>query len=247
MVKSRNKSDAVQNPLFSEKAPSGIRQNPRITLKPLNNIYLRLIEPRTNLRLANISIGGVGFFLTGLPGLASDSKIVADLVVNSIEFRITLCVRHLDSEIAGCSFENPTPQLQQAITDYFKIELNALKMTCVGKKSQNQDGEDILFFHGKNNCEILVRMTKETVTSFNLNFFGNFFESENGKISLIAEKVNPALKSIDKRVSFFKAVESVDQGTVDGVIKLVENIENLTLSQKESILLGFRNLLKEAR
>jgi hypothetical protein len=224
----------MEGPPFGKKVFNDPRREfPRFRARPLHNISLNLNGQPSNFHVANISIGGLGILVEGSDhpiGQAFD----ATLRIGKESFSIRLLERYKNSSFMGCQFENPTPELRAAIERYFEVEVLATRLSRV-ETNQGERANKVIFFHGKNNCELLINERDDQISYFNVIVLGNSIEVIPEKGVAVGVRIDDGLLPKREGVSLFKPLPHNDY-LIDVANRFIENIEQLPKVYKMKLL-----------
>lgn len=209
-----------------------VRQGIRFRLKPFQNVTFQLAESKATILVGNLSVTGVGLLQNSLKVWPEGDLLKGSLVIDGKKYPVTIKVIHENSGIVGCSFQNPESRLQKAIENYFRIELAALKLVHVETKSKTHGDETATFFSGQNNCDLFIREKNKKLVAFSLSYFGHYFEGTGKKLLMIGQKATDA-QTTAKGYSLVKVAQKMDDGIVEGALRFIENIEQLSGPHKK--------------
>ncbi len=229
-------------PLFGNKSltKSG-RLHERFRLGPLHKISVQWVKEDLDYKASNISITGIGLFLGGREGAPIGGKVSAEIRIDQSKFIVELEVVHKIDEVMGCKFQNSTEEMKESIKNYFSKELAVLKLSKVETRKLEESTEKTLFFHGLNNCELLVREKDENLQHFSLILFGNYIEGSSEGINVIGEKIsNFDTTTSIKGVSLFKTIQYLDFHLLESAAKFIEGIEGLSPKKQRWILAALK-------
>lgn len=211
------------------------RKHLRFRTKPLHNVSISISQNYPHLRIANISLGGVGIFVEDPDQFESD--FTGTLTVDKEKFSIRLKKVFQDDEIMGCQFLEPSPQLHVCIDKYFQTELLALNLNRVETlPTEKNEHDKTVFFHGKNNCELLVNEKKGQICYFSVIVLGNCIEVDpNGKL-VVGQRITDENVPNRNGLFLFKSVEKPDPHIVNVAIRFIDSINDLTSEYKKNLI-----------
>ena len=211
-----------------------LRQHPRFSTKPLHSLSLQTVDGKT-ITIANISLGGVGLITDeNVKKLAGDFE--AMLSVGPGKFKIQLAKVYQGEKITGCSFRGPEAELQKGIDNYFQTEILALKVDRVETMPDRNNKQDkILFYHGQNNCELLINERNSQICYFSVVVLGNSVEVEPKKSIQVGERVDDKKVPVKNGVFLFKP-QRASKHIIDNAIRFIDNIEHLSLEYRQNLI-----------
>jgi hypothetical protein len=224
---------------FPTKSGQDVREHDRLPLKPLHKISLQLTKNGMFFKIANISVGGIGFLTEHAPPV-NDRKIFSvTLHVDALKFEVEVEVVHTDKGITGCRFQNPSANLVAGISKYFVTELAALKVNMVETRDDAGSSGKVLFFRGQNNCELLIQEIGGVLQRFSIILFGNYIEGDGEGHLSFGEKIEDKRISLPRGVHLFKprqAALSADmQHLMESAKRFVDGVAGLTERRKKAI------------
>jgi len=221
---------------FGKKAGSAAtRKFPRFRAKPLHSLSLSIQENGPQIKIANISNGGLGLFTSSikqdLPGDFEATLIIADE-----KFKVQIRKVFQGEEIVGCQFQEPSEGLQTCIDKYFATELLALKLSRVETKPRRNNHQDkIIFFHGQNNCELLINERNSQVCYFSVIVLGNSVEVDPKKSVMSGLKVENKSSQSRNGVFLFKP-QKTNPYIIENAVRFIDNIEALPLEYRQNLI-----------
>jgi len=221
---------------FGPKKSNESRRNPRLYMKPLHKTTIQFAEKGTLFRIANISIGGLGFFSENNPIKPEDKKISIILNINTNRFKVDIEVMHRGEDIIGCAYLDPSPSLVATIEDYFKTELLALKMSMVETRDEAESKWKTIYFRGQNNCELVIQEIEGELQHFSIILFGNYIEGDANKTLCVGEKIGSELIAAPAGVHFYKPVPVANRHLIESAIRFIDYVQGLSEKRKKSIL-----------
>lgn len=231
----------ADNSVLFKTADGDQRRFPRVTMNPLHRISLRFVPGEKKYKIANISIGGLGFFSEGFRFSGTTKRINAELSIGERVFTIETEIMHQGPDITGCQFSAPSTELVAAIEDYFKLELAALKMKTFVPKRKVGGIEKTTIFRGQNNCELFLCESNSELQSFGLMLFGNYFECDKfGKVA-VGEPLGEESYKIPDGVHLFRPVGKVEKHLVESAIRFIHGIPGLEEQQRSNVLSLLKN------
>jgi hypothetical protein len=221
---------------FGKKAGSTeTRKFPRFRAKPLHSLSLHIQENDPQIKIANISNGGLGLFSQGIKSILPED-FEATLVIASDKFKVQIRKIFEGEEIIGCQFQNPSSELQACIDRYFETELLALKLSRVETKpGRNNHQDKIIFFHGQNNCELLINERNSQVCYFSVIVLGNSVEVDPRKSVLTGQRVENKSSQNRQGVFLFKP-QKTSTYIIENAIRFIDNIEALTIDYRQNLI-----------
>lgn len=223
-------------PFSPKNAPTDIRKNPRFHVKSLHRITIQFSENGVFFRIANISMGGLGFFLEHNPVNLDDKILMVQLNIENKKFKVQIEIAHRGDKIIGCAFKDPDPQLLSTIENYFKTELLALKMNMVETRDEVGSTGKTIYFIGQNNCELLIQEIDGVLHHFGMILFGNYIEGDDKNTLCIGEKIGSELVLAPPGVHLYKPIPTANHHLIESAMRFIDNVQGLSDKRKESIL-----------
>jgi hypothetical protein len=180
---------SILKKLFSKSAAEKEAQRqllnraPRVKVTPLHRILFRLVgnEHSEELKIGNVSIGGMAIIHDNYGGFTKDGTIAGLLVVDQNEINIEARIRHLTQNIAGCEFVGQNLKLKRSIEQYLKVEILALSLSKVSEAYLKPDprGKTLWLTDGRQN-ELFAVFDGEGIVAYHLSFLGNYVDGGRG-------------------------------------------------------------------
>jgi hypothetical protein len=152
---------------------------PRVRVTTLHHILFHRLKDRSRnpISLGNISVKGMGLIRAGAPDARSGMRIKGELEINATGFVIDSEVRHESGSVLGCQFLGEFDALSQAVENYFRIEICALRLNRVDEAYLKSDpaGQVSWFTDGRQN-EVYFVTDANGILSFHVSFLGNYIE-----------------------------------------------------------------------
>lgn len=159
-------------------------RSPRVRLTPLHRVSFFPSSEKTDIPilLSNISVTGMGLLAADAPEYKVGQEIAGSLHINNENFEIGARVRHVSQRVYGCEYIAHDSLLQQAIEQYFRVEILALNLTSVDESFLKPDphGKVSWFTDGRQN-EVYCVSDRDGLLNFHMTFLGNYIEGERGK------------------------------------------------------------------
>jgi hypothetical protein len=155
----------------------------RVPLQALHSVRFTASEPASlgSLGISNLSGSGVGFLKRSSdawPAVGATIAGTLTLGANSVPTRLR--VVHAAGELVGATFVDEVESVRRAITDYFAVELAALRMNRVNPEMLQADPDGSPhWLYGDRGCELhFVTRADGSLVRFQLSFFGNHVEGD---------------------------------------------------------------------
>jgi len=219
--------------LFEEKPglSAESRRNARFRITPLSRVTFETNDGR-KYEAFNVSKAGVGLILDSDFKEQRGSDIEGLLHLDQMKIPVTLRVAHRSGNLLGCSIEKPKDTIGQIISDFFKTEITALKLTRVEtQKNEALQKEKLVLYRGDRNCELFLREREGRLSSFSITFFGHYLEGTDEGLSVAGEFENHG-STMPKGVSVFRKSVVFDPSVIEGAKWFLDSIKELTKEQK---------------
>jgi len=221
-----------------------LQRSPRITVTPLHNISFHLTEPfeLPDIRIGNISSTGIGFLRDNMPEQLTDTDIYKGyLVHHDRDAKIETRYVHHTARILGCAFLREFEEIKKIIRRYFTIEMAAMDLAEVSHKVLRKLPEGTPhWFQKTGDCELYYVEDNGEILRFNVTFFGNYLEFEQGKKLVYGRIISEAPEfsgtMVGYRTADFVLIEStIPPEVVAGAVNFVMNIEGMAPRHKKFI------------
>jgi hypothetical protein len=197
-------------------------------------------DVQKSVRIANISITGVGLFTEDSERWPDAGALVnGNLFILGHDLPITMRLVHLSGPIAGFNFEGDTQKIQGAIFDLLKTELSAISAYEVKREmlKSEPDGEPRLFY-GRD-CELFIIEKSAELVSFNLSVFGNYWDysRSTGKVRcgyVVADEDEgkPKYRGSD----LIRYADTVPEEMIRLAAQFIQNVKELQQDRKDAII-----------
>jgi len=224
----------MEEPKFGRKSWSDARRkHPRFRTQPLHDVALAVKGPY--LRISNISMGGLGIVAEGVedPG----KEFSAKLAIGKEKFDVNLIQIFRNEDVIGCQFKEPSEKLQKSIEKYFETEILASHLNRIDSRPALNNGQDkVIFFHGQNNCELLINERNGQICYFSVVVLGNCIEVDPKGTLVAGERIVDKNVPSKNGVFLFKPSEKPDQHILTLAIRFILGIEGLTPEYRQSLV-----------
>ncbi len=204
-------------------------------MKPLHKISLQFEKNEMFYKVANISIGGIGFFSENRSFNGNRNPLI-QLNIDTKKFEVRIGIIYQGDKVTGSYFINPEAKLTEAIENYFVTELAALKVNKVESKSEGATHGKMIFFRGQNNCEILIHERDDLLAHFSIILFGNYIEGSGNGPLCFGENIDSSIMERPNGVHLFKSLQEADPYFIESAIRFIDSVRELSDKQKKSII-----------
>jgi len=216
------------------------KRAPRIYMIPLHDVVFDQKHPlvERSIKIANLSASGVGFIRSACTSWPTTGTIIrGDFVIEGNRVPMAARLVHISPMVVGCAYEGETVQIEKMVQRFFKIELEAARMTEV--KASKRDGPKgkVFWFRGDGKNELFLIEDETGIVEFNLLFSDNFIcFGESGKPSF-GRKVKDLHSSKPTQLgsSVIKVLDSVSKQTLEDAMKFTENLQALSCNLRSNI------------
>lgn len=212
-----------------------IKRAARVPIKGLHN--LKLLIDGDEYDVANISSTGVAFF-TKKEKFDLGKRLEAEIRVNNRISALEIEVVQFVGELNGCKILDAESSYVSHINHYFKSEIAAIDIFYIGPDRLNKDDDGTPHWYQKGDqFELYFTEKNEQVNKFEVTFLGNFISMD------ISNKIKTGIEWEEDRDNIAVAAESsilltenLPKDIYYGIIRFLENIENLNVKYKKSII-----------
>lgn len=245
-------SDAQANGSLSDrKKPPLNSRAPRIPVSALHEVAFvyDVNSIKTIVSLANLSATGVGLIINDhFKDFDPFAAVQGKLRMGAKEFSVELKEVWRSSQIIGCAIVHTGVDFANALNQYFRSELAALKMTQMRPELlQSTSNGKPFYFHGGNNCEIYFELDGKKLITFHLDFFGNYIESKNDGSLLFGQiqEDHDYSKAGHKGSEMVHSAPELSIETLKEVIRFVEAVQGIEPEIKREICKSLRNYIEK--
>ncbi len=170
------------------------------------------------LNVQNISCGGIGLLMSDFPNAGLGRIIEAELkIISSIQsnnsqkyatFKVRATIVHVSETTVGLSFSQVSPEFENALDQYFKVELLGTKLNLVDKKFLRPENNiyPIWLTDGRDN-EIYILADKDEIISFHLCFLGHYIEGDKNTSVRVGQIAEPMSEDTFKKYKSTDVIE----------------------------------------
>jgi hypothetical protein len=224
---------SIVSRLFGKKVKN---RNDRIKVQQFHKIQLLIEE--NQYPVENVSVTGLGFIdKDGNKEFKKNKIIHAVVKVLDQLCDIQIDIRHNQNGLIGCKVITSCEIYRKYVEDYFRSELEGLKLRLISSDSiqENEYGEPF-WLYGDYNHEIYYTVKKDKITSFQINFHGQIVSFSDGKVSTGVvwedEREDVAHKSSD----LIKESSKLPKEMMEFIFRFVEVAVDIKKSYKDEIL-----------
>lgn len=215
---------------FDEKSGVDTRQHPRIEVQALHKLRVDVLSLHLSAPLTDISLGGFGCVFPELVAANSGQSLRIVLHVEEKKFELDSSIVHTNGKLAGFRFTNLPDAAANAIREYFRLEIQALKMTRIEMNAS--ESEKRVLFRGSSSCELYYSASDAKLESFSISLLGNYIEVE-GEAVITMGSVDKQKASNGVSVYTPKAKDRI---ILDEAIRFVSSIQSLEEIYKQAII-----------
>ncbi len=217
------------------------RTEPRISIQDLHEVSFHVStgEEILHIPIANISVKGLGFINRYELAFPKGTILKGVLAISGNEIEIQIEVVFSSDSNIGCIVSNVSEKYKKTVQEYFKTELSALSMSPVEGEYQCEEGEDMSYYEGSNNCYALIIKNGESLRRFKISYFGNVFEGGDKKMFSACQIVQDTeFDNFSKggKVEISKPISNVDPDFKKDVLKYILALEFIENSDREKII-----------
>jgi PilZ domain len=171
-------------------APAEKQRSPRIQLNVLHRVHF---TPQKQNETPNSSqeIDLVNLSTTGMALICREAQVARNigdtlsgtLFIDQKQFALENKIRHLSRNLIGCEFVQPKTDLHEAIRNYLRVEISALRLRKINDAYVKSDvrGQPLWYSDGQNS-ELYAVRTADNVVHFHMSFLGYYVEGGQGKV-----------------------------------------------------------------
>jgi hypothetical protein len=220
------------------------RVAPRVRISPLHRIQFQCSEPQfakfaQPIGVGNISSSGIAFIRSALPQWPGPTEQVGGLLlIGSHQLGIRARIIHLSTALVGCRFEGELASLQQAIDEYFKLELTAIQARPMNPSILKKDPRGTPhWFMAENNSELYYIENAGRVVHFHLSVFGNYIDGGEGKPTTYGhEQPDRDGAELIKSSVLIHTTTDLPKDVVMGALRFLEGIDKVPREVRDQIV-----------
>lgn len=213
----------------------------RVKIEHFHKIKLFIFEKEYEIE--NISITGIGFINSDNDkNLKKNKTIHAVVHVLDKLCDIELDIRHCSGSRIGCKVISACEIYRKYVEDYFKSELEGMKLRKIGNESVKVDKAGIPhWYYGDYNHEIYFTTKEQKISSFQINYHGQMVIYDGKVVSTGVVWEDDKEEISHKSSDLIKPSDKLSKEIMEYVFRFVEVASEIDKSYKDQIL----NLIDE--